>query len=47
LQPEHHFKVDQAKDMTWQKYEIFALVEFNRSFEVDFPRSISFHLELC
>lgn len=37
LQTELHFKVDQTKDMTWQKYEILALEEINGRFEVDFP----------
>lgn len=42
LRTELHFKVDQSKDMTWQKYEILALEEFNGRFEVDFPEVFHF-----
>lgn len=43
MQTELHFK-DQAEDMTWQKYEILALGEFNGNIEVDFPGVFNFTL---
>lgn len=44
-----HFKVDQAKNMTWQKF--LALEKFSGSFEWDFPGAFNFTLnslfEVC